>query len=52
MTAWRFLLDENVDPKVAAHLENEEVVAEHVRDALEEGADDKTDVCRTPANAD
>ena len=44
MAAWRFLLDENVDPKVAAHLENEEAVAEHVRDALAEGADDETDV--------
>ena len=44
MSAWRFLLDENVDPDVAAHLENEEVVAEHVRDALAEGADDETDI--------
>ena len=44
MSAWRFLLDENVDPDVAAHLENEEVVAEHVRDALAEGAGDETDV--------
>lgn len=44
MSAWRFLLDENVDPKVSAHLESEEVVAEHVRDALADGADDETDV--------
>ena len=44
MSTWRFLPDENVDPKVAAHLENDEVVAEHVRDALAEGAGDETDV--------
>ena len=44
MAAWRVLLDGNVDPKVAAHLEDEEVVAEHFRDALTEGADDETDV--------
>jgi len=52
MAAWRFLQDDNVDPKVAAHLENEEVVAEYVRDALAEGADDEITFCRTPANTD
>ena len=44
MSAWRFLLDENVGPNVAAHLENEEVVADHVRDALAEGSGDETEV--------
>lgn len=45
MTAeWRFLLDENVDPKVATYLEKEDVYAEHVRDVLEQGADDEADV--------
>jgi hypothetical protein len=41
MTSWRFLLDENVDPKVATYLEKEELFAVHVRDALELGADDQ-----------
>lgn len=44
MTEWRFLLDENVDPKVATYLRKEEIHAEHVRDALGQGADDQEDV--------
>ncbi|AUX10198.1 hypothetical protein AArcSl_2578 [Halalkaliarchaeum desulfuricum] len=44
MAAWQFLLDENIDPKVATYLEKEELVAEHVRDTLGQGADDKDDV--------
>jgi hypothetical protein len=44
MPGWRFLLDENVDPKVATYLEKEALYAEHVRDALGQGADDEDDV--------
>jgi hypothetical protein len=44
MSEWRFLLDENVDPKTATYLEKEGMYAEHVRDALWQGADDETDV--------
>jgi len=44
MSEWRFLLDENIDPKTATYLEKEEIHAEHVRDALWQGADDKADV--------
>lgn len=44
MGAWRFLLDENVDPKTAVYLEKEGVYVEHVRDALGQGADDEADV--------
>jgi len=44
MSEWRFLLDENVDPKTATYLEKEGVLAEHVRDALWLGADDEADV--------
>lgn len=44
MSEWRFLLDENVDPKTASYLQKEEVYAEHVRDALGQGADDEDDV--------
>lgn len=40
MTEWRFLLDENIDPKAATYLEKEDVYAEHVRDALGQGTDD------------
>ena len=42
MSAWGFLLDENVDPKVATYLDKEDLHAEHVRDALGQGATDKT----------
>lgn len=44
MSGWRFLLDENIDPKTATYLEKEKVHAEHVRDALWQGAEDDTDV--------
>lgn len=44
MVAWRFLLDENIDPKVGTYLEKEGIVAEHVRDALGPGAADHDDV--------
>jgi len=44
MTGWQFLLDENIDPKTATYLEKEGIHAEHVRDALWQGADDEEDV--------
>lgn len=44
MPEWRFLLDENIDPKVATYLQKEGLTAEHVRDALGQGADDEADV--------
>lgn len=44
MAGWRFLLDENIDPKTATYLRKEDVYAEHVRDALWQGADDEDDV--------
>ena len=44
MREWRFLLDENIDPKTAAYLEKEGIHAEHVRDALWQGADDEADI--------
>ncbi|MEM4780490.1 MAG: DUF5615 family PIN-like protein [Halalkalicoccus sp.] len=44
MSEWRFLLDENVDPKTATYLHKEGVHTEHVRDALWQGADDTDDV--------
>ncbi|WP_233255298.1 DUF5615 family PIN-like protein [Haloplanus rallus] len=44
MSGWRFLLDENIDPKTATYLSKEEIHAEHVRDALRQGADDEADV--------
>ena len=40
MSEWRFLLDENIDPKTATYLEKEGIRAEHVRDALWQGADE------------
>jgi predicted nuclease of predicted toxin-antitoxin system len=42
MSDWRFLLDENVDPKAARLLDCEGVSAEYVPDALREGADGET----------
>lgn len=44
MSEWRFLLDENVDPKVATYLEKEDLSAVHVRDTLGQGADDEIDI--------
>ena len=44
MAAWRFLLDENVDPKVVSYFEKEELAAQHVQEALGAGADDESDV--------
>lgn len=44
MTEWRFLLDENIDPKVATYLDKEDLFAVHVRDTLGQGADDEDDV--------
>jgi predicted nuclease of predicted toxin-antitoxin system len=41
---WRFLLDENIDPKTANYLQKERLNAEHVRDALWLGADDEDDI--------
>jgi len=44
MGQWRFLLDENIDPKTATYLGKEGLHVEHVRDALWQGADDEEDV--------
>ena len=44
MSAWRFFLDENIDPKVAKYLAKEDLPAVHVRDTVGQGADDTTDV--------
>jgi len=43
MAEWRFLLDENIDPKVATYLNKEELFAVHVRDTLGQSADDEAD---------
>jgi len=37
---WQFLIDENIDPKVATYLAKGDVFAEHVQDAHGQGADD------------
>jgi predicted nuclease of predicted toxin-antitoxin system len=44
MAEWRFLLDENIDPKVATYLEKADISAIHIRDSLGLGADDETDI--------
>ena len=44
MGEWRFLLDENIDPKTATYLQKEAIHAEHVLDALGQGADDEGDI--------
>jgi len=44
MAEWRFLLDENIDPKVATYLNKEDLFAVHVRDTVGKGADDEDDV--------
>ena len=41
---WRFLLDENIDPKTARYLEKEDVYVEHVQGALGLGADDTEEI--------
>jgi predicted nuclease of predicted toxin-antitoxin system len=52
MGGWRFLLDENVDPEAATHLQTENLYAEHVRGALRQGADDEADVLPYARNHD
>jgi len=44
MVEWRFLLDENIDPKVATYLMKADLFAVHVRDTVGQGADDEDDV--------
>lgn len=44
MTAWQFLLDENIDPAVRQYLDKEGIDTEHVRDTLGQGADDEDDL--------
>ena len=44
MAEWRFLLDENIDPKAVNYLQKEDIDTEHVRDALWQGARDERDV--------
>lgn len=44
MSAWRFLIDENLDPEIVAELETPEIEAECFVDALFEGADDFDDI--------
>jgi len=44
MSGWRFLLNENIDPKVATYLDREDIDAEHIRDTLGLGADDENDI--------
>jgi predicted nuclease of predicted toxin-antitoxin system len=41
---WRFLIDENLSPAIARELEDPDIEAEHVLDALFEGADDFDDI--------
>ena len=52
MTRWRFLLDENIDPKTVIYLEKEWVEAEHVREVLGQGADDEGDILPYARNND
>jgi hypothetical protein len=44
MSEWRFLLDENIDPKVETYLTKEDLFAVHVRDTVGQGADDEDDL--------
>lgn len=44
MSEWRSLPDENIGPEVATCLDKEDLLAEHVRDALGQGADDEDDI--------
>jgi predicted nuclease of predicted toxin-antitoxin system len=41
MSEWRFLLDENIDPKVETYLIKGDLFAVHVRDTVGQGADDE-----------
>ena len=41
---WRFLIDENLEPQIAEYLQKESISAEHVRDALHPGADDRAEI--------
>lgn len=43
-SGWRFLVDENLDPAIAAELRRRGIAAESMLDALFEGADDFEDV--------
>ena len=51
MAEWQFLLDENVDPKVATYLGKVGLFAVHVRDVLGQGAGDEEDSSPTFVNA-
>lgn len=44
MNGWRFLLDENIDPKVTTYLKKEGIHAVHVRDSVGLGASDRDDI--------
>jgi predicted nuclease of predicted toxin-antitoxin system len=44
MGRWRFLLDENIDPRTLDHVRGDEIGVEHVGDALGYGADDRTEI--------
>lgn len=44
MAEWGFLLDENIDSKVATYLDKEDLFAVHVRDTVGLGADDEDDI--------
>lgn len=41
---WRFLIDENLSPRIVTQLERHGIAAEYVLDALFEGADDFDDI--------
>lgn len=41
---WRFLIDENLDPAIATALDARRIRAEHLLEALFEGADDMEDI--------
>lgn len=41
---WAFLIDENLEPRIATYLKKEGIAADHVLDALFEGADDRDDI--------
>ena len=41
---WAFLIDENLEPKIAVNLRKEGYQAEHVQNAMGKGVDDMPDV--------